>query len=140
MRNEQNKSQHGNNFKEQVLGVLIEMQRSGRISRVESSKTIQNAKGIDQFYAPFYAENGRGRFAIFSTTSARSDRIKINQWDANGIKLSLGQGTVCILVLPDNLSENEERHYLNEAERISEEGYVSALDRIIKLEQLEEVF
>lgn len=139
MNNEQNKSQHGNNFKEQVLGALIDMQRGGRLSRVESSRTIKNSNGLDQFYAPFYAENEHGRYAIFSTTSARSDRIKINQWDANGIKLALGQGTVCLLVLPDDLSTSEEKHYQQEIKRISEEGYVSALDRIIKLEQLEEV-
>lgn len=137
---EDNKSQHGNDFKERVLGFLVEMNREGRISRVESSKIIKNVGGVDQFYAPFYAENQRGKFAIFSTTSARSDRIKINQWDANGIKLSLGKDTVCVLVLPDELSEDEERHFQKEADRIASHGYVTALDRIIKLSQLEELF
>lgn len=139
MSQEDNKSLHGNNFKEKVLSVLINLNKTGVLSRVETNKRIKNSEDNDQFYAPFYAESGQKKFAIFSTTSARSDRIKINQWDANGIKLSLGADTVCVLVLPDELSDAEERHYVIESDRILEKGYVSALDRIIKLQQLEDI-
>jgi hypothetical protein len=134
-----NKAKHGSDFKKEILSGLLKLHASGLVDSVEVDQNIAaSVTGKAQFYAPFLVKRAGVTFVIFSTTTARSDRIKINQWDANGIKKSLVGEVKCILVLPAELIDKEERNYQTEASRIQHEEYISALDSIMKVNQLEE--
>ena len=132
------KAKHGVEFKDQVRAKLLELKAAGILKNVEIAKQFApTIGGAPQFYVPFYAYGASSNYAIFTTTSARSDRIKINQWDANGIKNAANLNTTCIVVLPNLLSDAEEHNFEKEAERISQPGYISAIDLIIKMQDLE---
>jgi hypothetical protein len=132
------KAKHGVEFKEIVLEKLLALKSAGLIKNVEVAKQFApTIGGTPQFYVPFYAHGVSSNYAIYTTTSARSDRIKINQWDANGIKVATNSNTICIVILPDSLSDAEEHNFEKEVARISQPGYVSAIDSIIKLKDLE---
>ena len=128
------KSAHGNSFKDAVLDVLKALKNEGRID------SIRLGKRYGQFYAPFLVEAHGDNIIIFTTTSARSDRIKENQWDAWGIKNAVGKDSKCVLILPDELSEKERLSYDNEKQRIIESGYISQIDKIAQLKDLKSIF
>jgi len=139
MESSDNKAQHGNEFKKDVLRVLLDLKEKRIVKMVELDKKIAaNPYVKPQFLAPFYMESEDTKYVIFTTTSARSDRIKINQWDANGIKNAYSANTKCFLVLPSILSEKEYNHYSIEATRIKEAGYISAIDEIFTVDKLTE--
>lgn len=132
------KSGHGNDFKKEVLMELKRTKQNGIINTIETSKFFANdTVSQPQFYTPFFIQTKSAAIAIFSTTSARSDRIKINQWDAEGIKKSALEKIYCILVLPDMLNKLERQNFDKESSRITQVGYISALDRILQLKNLE---
>jgi len=124
------KSAHGNSFKDDVLDILKSLKNEGVLD------SIQIGKRFGQFYTTYLIELKERKIAIFTTTSVRSDRIKENQWDAWGIKNATGLDTLCILVLPDILSEKEQTNYLNEQQRITESNYISMIDKIVQLKDL----
>ena len=130
MKSAKSKSAHGNSFKEAVLNVLKEFKNTGIIS------TIQMEKKFGQFHVPFLVNVQGNSVAIFTTTSARSDRIKEDQWDAWGIKNTEGKNTRCVLVLPDEISEKEKGNYLKEKDRLLQPNYISMLDDIIQIKEL----
>ena len=133
MLSSRNPSIHGNNFKEVVSSYLEEMQHHGVIESFS-----KNIKYSSQFHAPFVAVlKNNIDVVIFSTTSARSDRIKEDQWDAWGIKSCSKKTTYCVLVLPDGISEKEHGFAKAEIQRIKREGYISKVDTILFLSELQ---
>jgi len=134
MSNDSSKSAHGNTFKESVLIFLKTLKNEGII------EIIQIGKRFGQFYSTFLVTYKGDVYAIFTTTSARSDRIKENQWDAWGIKNSSTKTTSCLVLLPDYLSEKEFDNFIAEKNRIKSEGYISSIDDIIQLKDLKNIF
>lgn len=128
------KSAHGNTFKDSVLNVLKSLKNE------EIIDIIQIGKRFGQFYTTFLVTYKGNFYAIFTTTSARSDRIKENQWDAWGIKNSTNTPTFCLVLLPDYLTEKELNSYLSEKNRLKSEGYISKIDDIIQLKDLKNIF
>jgi hypothetical protein len=130
--NEKSKSAHGNSFKDIVLLLLKDLKQEGIIDNMEIEKKI------GQFFVPFFLHiSGRG-VALSTTTSARSDRVKEDQWDAWGIKNKLGNQVKYVLLLPNELSEREVNNYKKEQARISQTNYISMIDSIIQLNDLRE--
>jgi hypothetical protein len=135
-----NKSKHGSIFKKEVLDSLILLKNQGHIDTIETNKRIKYGSSTKpQFFAPFYVSVKNKNIIFFTTTSARSDRIKINQWDAKGIKMSLPKETYCYLLLPNDLNKIEQTLLEKESVRIAQQGYVTALDKIIQLRKIETV-
>ncbi len=140
--NEQsNKAQSGADFNVKVLEELKRLQKAGLVEHIQMDKKISFAQGFDpQFHAPFLVSKSGNEFLIFKTNSARSDRIKENQWDAYGVKNHFAGKIKALLVLPDNLSEKEKNHAIREKERIKQTQYFSKIDEILFLSDLEVYF
>lgn len=136
---ELSKSKHGADFKKTLLDELKKLYKNGLIDSVTSGKkfAMSDELGV-QFQAPFFISLGEKSIAFFTTTSIRSDRLKITQWDSWGIKESNGGEVYSILVLPDSLVEKEEKLFNAEAKKLENSRYISKIDAIIKLSQLTE--
>ena len=132
-----NKSRHGSDFKDELLSELIRLKQAGLISNVQTNKKFSYGVGmLPQFLAPYFLEVKSKKIAIFTTTSIRSDRLKITQWDSWGIKNVFNGEAKCILVVPNNLSDKENRQYTIEAKKNSSGKYLTAIDNILKLSDL----
>lgn len=132
-----NKSKHGNDFKDELLSLLIQLKKSGQLLNIQIDKKFSYDNNFSsQFLAPYYLETKSNRIAIFTTTSVRSDRLKITQWDSWGIKKCLDKKIVCLLVIPSDLSDKENKNYIQENKKIASGKYYSAIDTILKLQDL----
>lgn len=131
------KSAHGNEFKKNICELLISLKKEGIVDSVETDKRFSlNEKYKPQFFAPYFITTKNKFAVIFTTTSIRSDRNKITQWDSWGIKTSMEGQVKCILVVPDNLPSNEEVHFQKESTKIQNTSFFSSIDAIIKLSEL----
>jgi len=134
---ELNKSKHGNDFKKELLSQLVQLYKSGQLVNVQTGKKFSYDKNYSpQFLAPYLLETKNKKVAIFTTTSIRSDRLKITQWDSWGIKKIHDGNIICILVLPNDLTEKENKNYLVESKKITGGKYYSAINVILKLRDL----
>lgn len=88
-----------------------------------------------------------GEVVVFdNTTTARHDRFKQKQWDANGIKASLeGEYVKYFIIVPDfedigNDSTREKEIYNveNEKKKIHSSGYYSQIDDILTVSEFME--
>ncbi|MFC2161627.1 hypothetical protein ACFLRX_08255 [Acidobacteriota bacterium] len=134
------KAGHGAEFIDDVLKELKHLRSLGIINKIDMKKKIPFTEGNKpQFYAPFIVSILEKRTLIFTMTSMRSDRNKINQWDAYGIKNFYKNNIKVIVVLPDILSEKELKHFLKEKEKIHQDNYLTAIDEICQLADLKSV-
>lgn len=134
---ELNKSKHGNDFKKELLTQLVQLYKTGQVISVQTGKKFSYDKNHSpQFLAPYLLKTNNKKVAIFTTTSIRSDRLKITQWDSWGIKKNHDDNIVCVLVLPNYLTEKENKNYLKETNKITGGKYYSAIDSILKLKDL----
>lgn len=115
-------------FRETVNTYIEELEAQGVIKNIQ-----KNIYYNDQFHAPVSFSMQNIEVVLFSTTSARSDRIKTHQWDAWGIKNSVKKDVRCILVLPDNLPAKEAALADKENARLARVGYMTMLDAILPL-------
>lgn len=128
------KSGHGVSLKKELLALIKNLAESGEISE------INIARKYGQFYAPYLIKSKTGYATLFTTTSARSDRIKSNQWDAWGIKQFSNLPEIkCFLILPNELKEKEKLMFIHEKERITSKDYISKIDKILTLNELKQL-
>lgn len=93
-----------------------------------------------QFFAAFYVEfrDGSG-WIIYSTNSIRNDRMCIQQWNAEHIKVLCPNVTKALVIVPSEIRENE-REYKEVCkynEKIQEGRIKSFVDLIIMQDELE---
>ena len=96
----------------------------------------------DQFYAPFILEfPNRSAWIVFSTNSIRTDRMSIQQWNAENIKKINKSIIKAIVVVPDEVQNNEkERHEVEKYnEKIQSGKFYSVLDHIYYQSQFAEI-
>lgn len=98
-----------------------------RVGREDYSKS--------QFYAPFLLifENNE-KWAIFSTTSMRSDRIKGPQWDSYNLKQIDTSITKCFLVYPDSVKKDA---FIKQGHKYTNKVEFSAIDNILSQNELD---
>jgi len=138
--NKISKSAHGNKFKDQILEKLKDLKTKQVVDDIEIGKNFSLSVDYKpQFFAPFFVTlRNRKRIVIFTMTSIRSDRLKIDQWDSWGIKNSINdQNIKSIVVLPDDLSSREDSYFLTENEKLKSGKYFSEVDAILKIKDLE---
>ncbi len=93
----------------------------------------------NQFYAPFVIEfndETNSKWALFSSTSMRTDRIKGQQWDAFNLKTIDPTISNAYLVFPDSISEGERKNFINQNNKYRSREEFSALDGILSQQQL----
>lgn len=93
-----------------------------------------------QFYAPFFIEFPNGYcWILFPSNSIRSDRMNIQQWNAEHIKRINKNVTRAYLVVPDKITDNCAEQKIAEQydERLRSNKYYTAIDGVIYQNQIE---
>lgn len=127
------KSQHGANAQNGISEMLIAFKNNGYIKDISKDYHI-GREGYDanQFYAPFMITFDDGeKWAIFSTTSYRSDRLKGQLWDSYNLKKIDSKIKFSFLVYPDALSKKEKNGFLSASKQVLEERIFSSIDSIV---------
>lgn len=127
--------------KQTLLTVLHKCQSEGKIVFCSKDFRIGYPEHSEkQFFAPFYIEfrDGTG-WIIFSTNSVRNDRMCIQQWNAEHIKVLCPNIKKAFIVVPSQIMSNQrECHEVCKYnEKIQEGNIKSFLDKIIMLDELE---
>jgi len=111
----------------QLKGYLVRYIKNYRVGREGYSDEAQ-------FYAPYVIEfSDLTRWALFSTTSMRSDRVKGQQWDSINLKDIDAKITRAYLVYPDSAGVLE---FQKKNDKIKNKEEYSALDAIISQDSL----
>lgn len=92
-------------------------------------------KNRKQFYTPFLIEFPDGlHWALFTTTSMRTDRIKGQQWDAINLKATDLTIIKVYLVYPDACAG--EKDFISQNEKYSSNYEYSAIDGVVSQTQI----
>ena len=135
------KSINGIRSRASLLAILKTLQKDGRISFCSSNyRCGYNAANSEQFFAPFYLQFLNGdAWVVFSTNSIRTDRMCIQQWNAEHIKRINLNVKKAFVVVPDDVRDNIKER--NEVEKynskIASGEYYSAIDAIFYQNQFE---
>ncbi len=112
------------------LGYLVQVTKNYGIGK----KGYKNEK---QFYAPFLIVfKDESKWAIFTTTSMRTDRIKGQQWDALNLKELDPLITHVYLVYPDGLAEKELSEFLRQNNKYVNQEEYSIIEQIVSQDEI----
>ncbi len=132
------KSNHGNKAIEQLVTMFNYYKKKGYIKEYKYPFTTgYKNKNNKQFYFQFMIVlSNDEKWIVHSTTSIRSDRINIQQWNSGHIKMIMNDISLAIIVFPDDISDKErdiaERYY----QKISQGKIFSSIDHIVSLNGL----
>lgn len=127
------KSIHGSMGKMTLQQLIESLKMKGYISDYQSPiRTGYKGYNNDQFYFQFLILFDDGeKWIVHSTTSIRTDRINIQQWNAFHIKRIKHKITKSIIVYPDDISEKERNNAVNYYKKILNKDIFSAIDDVI---------
>jgi hypothetical protein len=139
MSDNRDKSLHGRKGQEQLYELLNNYLEKGYINEYKTHyNTGYKGKKTDQFYFQTLVNiNDEEKWLIQSTTSLRTDRINIQQWNAYHIKEIDKDITKAIIVYPDSISEKEKEQFKRYNDQISEGKIFSSIDNVISLSELD---
>lgn len=133
------KSRHGKSAQCSLAAILERNVELGYISEFKSEYRI-GRKGFSnskQFYAPFLITfKDNTAWALFTTTSMRTDRVKGQQWDAINLKALNTNISQVYLVYPDGISRKEESQFLKQYSKFINKEEYSAIDAIVSQDKL----
>ena len=133
------KSKHGRSAQLGMEEILKRCVDVGYLVQVSKNYGIgkEGYKNKKQFYAPFLIIfSDESKWAIFTTTSMRTDRIKGQQWDAFNLKEIDPLITQVYLVYPDDLDEKELHEFLRQNKKYEEKDEYSIIDAIVSQDQI----
>lgn len=125
---------HGKNAQSSIKAILNMCKNNGYIHDYVSQYRVgkDGFSNKNQFYAPFLVNFDSGeKWAIFSTTSMRTDRIKGQQWDAANIKDINPKVKKAYLVYSDELQQKDILDFKHQNEKYLNKNEYSAIDEII---------
>ena len=127
--------------KQSLLAVLQKCQEEGKIVFCTKDFRIGYPTCSEkQFFAPFYIEfrDGSG-WLIYSTNSIRSDRMCIQQWNAEHIKVLCPNVTKALVIVPAEILDNEKEYkeVVKYNEKIVHGSIKSFVDSIVLQDELE---
>ena len=108
------KQERGQNAKNSLESILVECQKYSYITNVEKEFRC-GYKEFDQsqFYSNFLISfKDNSKWILYTTTSCRTDRIKVNQWDSYNIKKIDSSVKKSILIYPDSVSDDEKQSFI----------------------------
>lgn len=131
------KLQHGQSAQESLESILKHCKNAGYLTSI--SKTYRVGKSgyhnPAQFYAPFLITfEDQTKWALFTTTSMRTDRIKGQQWDAKNLKEINPSISKVYLIYPDACKEENE--FIRQNNKYANKEEYSALDAILSQNQI----
>jgi len=128
------KSKHGTSAQNGIEDMLNYCKECEYIVNYKKNYRIGKSgyENTKQFYVPFLVEFYDGeKWALFSTTSMRTDRIKGQQWDALNVKQIDASITTAILVYDDSVSENEKIEFVRQNTKYQTHYEYSEIDAIL---------
>lgn len=131
------KQQHGQSAQESLESILEHCKDAGYIkSFIKTYRIGKPGYNNDtQFYAPFLIEfNDETKWALFTTTSMRTDRIKGQQWDAKNLKEIEDSIKKVYLVYPDAVPGESE--FVRQNMKYANNDEYSAIDAVISQNQV----
>lgn len=131
--NNTSKTIHGN-FGKMSLNELIELlKKKGYITEYQTPiRTGYRDINPEQFYFQFLIKFDDGEsWIVHSTTSIRTDRINIQQWNAYHIKKIKDTITKSIIVYPDDISDSERNNAVSYYNKILNNQIYSAINDVV---------
>ena len=136
--NNTDKSQRGKSGQENLLDIIVSMKSKDYIVSFEHEYR-DGYKGFDrrQFYYPYLIEfSDHECWILHSTTSIRSDRLNIPQWNAEHLKRLNGYIKRAYVIYPNGLDEKELKNAKREQVKIAEHKMYSAIDGVVSQGEL----
>ena len=133
------KAKHGRSAHVGMEEILKRCVDAGYLVQVSKNYGIgkEGYSNQKQFYAPFlivfYDET---KWAIFTTTSMRTDRIKGQQWDALNLKELDPLITHVYLVYPDGLAEKELSEFIRQNSKYINKEEYSIIEQIVSQDEI----
>lgn len=139
------KSLHGSNLNSLIKDLLMQHKEASKIKDFKTEPRYSFPNHDEKQFSPDFeiTLNNGDIIVIDNTTTARHDRFKQKQWDANGIKkyyLDKGINIKYYVILPDddvigneNSRAKEIRNYHHEKTKITNPHYYSMVDDIIQV-------
>ena len=132
------KSRHGSSGKQALGDLLLELKNNNLLISYETNyRTGYQDYSDDQFYAPYLLTLNNGeKWALYNTTSMRTDRIKGNQWDAFNLKTIEPAITKAFLIYPDSVSNEAKDDFSRQRLKYYNKQEYSVIDDIINQSEL----
>ncbi len=133
------KAQHGQSAQDSLESILKRCVDIGYLHCFYNNVRIgkEGYSNTAQFYAPFVVEFFDGtRWAVFTTTSMRTDRIKGQQWDAFNLKDIDASITGVYLVYPDGISPDAKAEFVRQNNKYTNHIEYSAIDSVVSQEEI----
>lgn len=133
------RQQHGQSAQNGLQEILRRCEDAGYVTQtIKNYRTGREGyNNHTQFYVPFLIQFSDGaKWAIFTTTSMRTDRIKGQQWDAINLKEIDASISKVFLVYPDGVSDHERREFVRQNNKYINGDEYSAIDEVVSQDQI----
>lgn len=133
------KAKHGRSAHVGMEEILKRCVDAGYLVQVSKNYGIgkEGYSNQKQFYAPFLIVfKDESKWAIFTTTSMRTDRIKGQQWDALNLKELDPLITHVYLVYPDGLDEKELSEFIRQNSKYINKEEYSIIEQIVSQDEI----
>lgn len=135
------KGKHGRKAQEALRDMFNFCQELGYLINIEENyrNGYSQFENKTQFYLPFVIQFEDGTlWGLTSTTSYRSDRAKMSQWDSYHLKRILGEDVLkkSFLIYPDSISKNELATIKSGQKSFRSRYQMNGLDGILSQEEL----
>lgn len=133
------KQNHGQSAHDSLENILNRCVDIGYLKSLCSNYRIgkEGYSNTKQFYAPFLIEFQDGtKWALFTTTSMRTDRIKGQQWDALNLKEIDSNITAVYLIYPDGILESEKTEFIRQNNKYLNNEEYSVIDAIVSQDKI----
>lgn len=133
------KQQHGQSAQDSLETILKRCVDIGYLKCIHGNYRIgkDGYSNATQFYTPFLIEfQDDTKWALFTTTSMRTDRIKGQQWDALNLKKIDASITAVYLVYPDGISTTGEAEFNRQNSKYVNHEEYSAIDAIVSQDKI----
>lgn len=133
------KSKHGKDMQYSLDKMLQMSREESYVSDYTTKYRIgkQGFSNTEQFYAPFVITFNDGtEWALYTTTSMRTDRIKGQQWDAINLKELNHNIKRVYVVYPDDVDDDIKRGFLSQNKKYLNREEFSAIDEIVSQDEI----
>ena len=133
------KAMHGKSAKDSLANILKRCVNTGYLVQVITEYRIGKKEyGNDkQFYAPFLVIfDDDSKWALFTTTSMRTDRVKGQQWDAVNLREIDPSITRVYLVYSDDAPDKIKKEFVRQNKKYQDNDEYSAIDAIVSQDGL----
>lgn len=136
------KFKHGKSAQDSLAIILKRCVDEGYIVQFISEYRIgkEGFSNVRQFYAPFLVVfEDESKWALFTTTSMRTDRIKGQQWDAINLKEIDPLITRVYLIYPDGVSEDIKKEFVRQNNKYVNKDEYSLIDAIVSQNEISDM-